>query len=87
MAISDKEQKAMGKTVQFTLDALDKPTPLFMKYIFRAIAFLSGVWAILPQDLLNIDVITMGQVNRWIIVGNTVILFAIKFFKWDYKQE
>lgn len=87
MPISDKEQKDLGKQVVFGMSAVAKPTPLWMKYIFRGFAFLSGVWALLPQDLLNIDANAMADISRWIIVSNTIMLFAIKFFGWDYKQQ
>lgn len=87
MAISDKEQKALGKVVTFGVDSISKPTPLFMKYTFRAFMFLSGVWALLPQDLLHLTDTQLATTNRWLIVGNTVMLFAIKFFSWDYKSE
>lgn len=85
---NEEALKAQGKTVQFGIGQVTNPTPLIAKYIFRAIAFLSGVWALLPQDLLtHISDDTYGQINKWIIVGNTVILFAIKFWGWDYKTN
>lgn len=87
MALSDKQQADMGKSIVFGTQSINKPTPLIFKHIFRAIAFLSGVWAILPQDLTNISDHLYADINKWIIVGNTVILFAIKFFSWDYKQD
>lgn len=85
--MTDKMQAAKGKVVKIGIQQIANPTPSWMKNIFRAIAFLSGVWALLPQDLIGCDDNLYGQVNRWIIVGNTVILFAIKFFGWDYKNE
>lgn len=84
---NEEALKAQGKVVRVGLAQVNNPTPLVAKYIFRAIAFLSGIWALLPQDLLNVHDDMYGQINRWIIVGNTVILFAIKFFGWDYKQD
>ena len=85
--ITDKEQQERGKTVQFGLAQINNPTPLTAKYIFRIIAFLSGVWALLPQDLLGLSSEILAATNKWIIVGNTVVMFAIKFFGWDYKNE
>lgn len=79
--------KAQGKTVQFGVKQLLNPTPMLAKYILRAVAFISGVWALLPQDLIGLSDDVYGQVNRWIIVANAIILFAIKFFGWDYKQD
>lgn len=87
MTVSDKEQKALGKQVVFGMDAIAKPTPLWMKYIFRGFAFLSGVWVLLPQNLKHLPPETLASINEWIIVSNTVMLYAIKFFGWDYKQE
>lgn len=83
MIMSDSEQKQDGKIVKFGVGQLANDTPIFMKYILRIVAFLSGLWAILPQDLIAMDDHTYGQINRWIVVGNTMLLFAIKFFGWD----
>jgi len=81
--MSDQEQLQEGKVVKFGIGQLTNDTPLFIKYIMRTVAFLSGVWGLLPQDLIAMDDHTYGQVNRWILVVNAVLLFAIKFFGWD----
>lgn len=81
--MSDAQQAESGNVVKFGIGQLLNPTPMWAKYIMRAVAFISGVWAILPQDLIHLTDAQYGQANRWIIVVNAVLLFAIKFFGWD----
>lgn len=87
MPTTDKDQAAQGKTVQVGIAMLSKPTPQWMKYILRGVALVSGIWALLPQDLLMVDDHDYGMINKWIIVINTVILFVIKFFGWSYPDN
>lgn len=85
--MTDKAQAESGKVITIGLGQINNPTPQFMKYIMRGAQFLSGVWALLPQDLFtNLSDAQYSHINKWIIVGNTVLLFAIKFFGWDYKN-
>lgn len=76
----------LKSVVRFGVGQLSNPTPLFAKHIFRAVAFLSGVWALLPQDLINLSDHAYGQANRWLLVANAIVLFATKFFGWDTKE-
>lgn len=76
-----------GKKLVVGAQALNQETPKAMKTVMRLLAFLSGVWAILPQDLINLTDEHYGMVNKWIIVANTVVLFAIKFFGWKNPNE
>ena len=85
--MSDEQQVEQGKVVKFGLGQLNNDTPLFIKYIMRGFAFLSGIWAILPQDLAALTDHQYGQANRWILFTNAVLLFAIKFFGWDTPKD
>lgn len=85
--MSDEQQVKEGKVLKFGVAQLNNETPAFMKYIFRTIAFISGVWALLPQDLLCLDDHHYARANKWILLANTLLLFAIKFFGWDEKNN
>lgn len=87
MAISDKEQKELGKTVTIGVDQLNNPTPLWIKYIFRTYTFIAGLWAIISPSITNIDAETLSEINKWLLVGVPIIHYSIKFFGWDYKHN
>lgn len=76
--------KTDSGTVKFGVGQLSNPTPVFVKNIFRAFALISGIWAILPPDMLHLAPTTLAEVNKWIIISNPLILFITKFFGWDY---
>lgn len=88
MAISDKEQAAQGKTVQVGLGMITKPTPNWIKNIFRGFSAASGIWGIVylakPAGL-NIDF--ANDVNSWIVLGLPAMHYIIKLFGWDYKHD
>jgi hypothetical protein len=87
MAISDKEQSAIGKVVKVGVDQLNNPTPIWIKYIFRTYTFLAGLWAIISPSITNIDEHTLAEINKWLLAGVPVIHYTIKFFGWDYKAN
>lgn len=72
--------------VSFGVKSLSKPTPPILHWIFGAVAFLSGIWALLPPELLHISKDVVAEVNHWIIISNSIMLFTIKFFGLDYKK-
>lgn len=85
--MSDQEQKEQGKVVKVGLEQLGNDTPIFMKYILRVFAFICGVWALLPQDLIALPEHTINSINRWIPIVNAILLFGIKFFGWAPKDN
>lgn len=85
--MTDIQAKEEGKVVGFGIGQLSNPTPRWMKSIMRVAAFFSGVWALLPQDLINLSDHNYAYVNKWIIVGNAILLFSIKFFGWKDPNE
>lgn len=87
MATTDKDQKEKGKTVQVGIAQLNNPTPTAIKYVFRTYTFLSGLWAILAPSITNIDEHTMGEINKWLLIGVPIMHYAIKFWGWDYKTN
>lgn len=88
MAISDKEQKALGKTVQVGLDQITNHTPIWLKTIFRVVSAICGVWGMVyiakPHGL---DMETANAINSWIVLGLPCMHYVIKLVGWDYKQD
>lgn len=87
MAISDKEQKEMGKEIVVGMQALNKPTPIWMKYIMRGFLYLSMLWAFLAPTLTDIPAYLLADINMWLLRGNGILSITIKFFGWDYKND
>jgi len=75
------------KVLNVGTSSISKPTPLFLKYIFRTYTFLAGVWAIAAPALTEIPEKYIALIDKWIIIGAAVIHFGIKFFSFDYKME
>lgn len=86
MAISDKAQAAQGKTVQVGLDQLNNPTPQWARITFRAILYLSAIWAITAPVVTEIPENVLMSINKYLLLGNAIINVTIKFFGWDFKQ-
>ena len=78
---------ASQKVVKFGVAQIKNPTPLFLKYIFRAVSFFSGLWALLAPAMTHITPETLADINKWLLIGNTIIHYAIKFFGWDWQPE
>lgn len=67
--------------------SLDKPTPKILKTIFKAILFVSGFWALVLAPSLNLSEALQGDINKWLIVGNSAMRFIISFFGLNYTEE
>lgn len=75
-----------GKVVKFGIGQLQNPTPLFVKYTFRCILFISALWALLSTQFgLPADV--MAMINKWLLIGNSTINLAIQFFGLDFENK
>lgn len=75
------------KVIKFGLSQVANPTPMALKYVFRVVSFCSGLWALLAPSFTHIDPQTLADINKWLLVGNTTIHYAIKFFGLDYKDN
>lgn len=75
------------KTLTFDTQGLSQPTPNVVKWVFTAVLFCSGLWALLASEFSFLPEHSQFIINKWLLVGNTVMRFAIKFFRWDYKSE
>lgn len=82
---TDQQAQAQGKTVQFGLDQFANPTPSAAKYIFRAVLYLSALWAVIMPMVTELPETTIAVINKYMLLGNAIINVTIKFFGWDYK--
>lgn len=87
LVTTDAQQKAMGKDWTVGLKQITNPTPMFLKTPMRILQFLSGLWVVIQPQLVDLPIELTDRINRYIILGNTVVFFAVKFFGWDYKQD
>lgn len=84
---TDKKQKQDGKVVKFGVKQVHNDTPVFVKWIFRAILYSSGLYALVIQPTLKLPVETQLLIDTWIIVGNNFIHFTTRFFGWDHPEN
>lgn len=84
--MSDKQQAAAGKTVQFGLDQLNNPTPVYAKQVFRAILYLSALWAVISPSVTELPAHTLASIDKYLLLANAIINVTIKFFGWDFKS-
>lgn len=78
MAITNKS----GDTLVTGTQALNQPTPMMLRYIFRAVLYLSTLWALLAPVMTDIPEPTQLLINKYLLLGNTIISGTIKFFGW-----
>lgn len=83
---SDKQQEAAGKSVTFGTDQLNNPTPVFIKNIFRAVLYVSALWAVIAPGITELDAGTLATINKYLLLGVAVVNVTIKFFGYDFKS-
>lgn len=86
MSITDQQNKNQGKTVQFGIGQFSNPTPTVAKQIFRAILYLSAIWAVVMPMITELPETTIAVINKYMLLGVAVVNVTIKFFGWDYKS-
>jgi hypothetical protein len=87
MAISDKEQKELGKVIRPGIAMLNKPTPQWMKYILRTVLYLSAVWAFLAPTITELSAEQLNTINMWLLRINGLLSVTIKFWGWTYEEN
>lgn len=85
--MSDAQQAAQGKVIGVGVGMLDKPTPMWMKYILRTVLYLSAVWAFLAPTLTEITPDTLNVINMWLLRINGLLSLTIKFFGWHNPND
>lgn len=63
--------------------ALNSPTPMMLRYVFRGVLYLSTMWALLAPVMTDIPEHTQLLINKYLLLGNTIISGTIKFFGWQ----
>lgn len=76
-----------NKVIKFGINQLNKPTPMILKYIFRTVSFLSGLWALLSGQFTHLTPEMTAEIFKWLLIANTAMHYAIKFFGWNYTDE
>lgn len=73
--------------VKIGFDQLNKPTPKYLKNIFKIILFVSAVWAFMAPQITEISPLIIASINKWLLIGNGIIRLAISFFGLDYQAD
>lgn len=76
-----------NKVVKFGADQIKNPTPVALKYVFRAYTFLVGLWAIVAPSFDWIPPSLVDDINKYLLIGVPVMHYSIKFFGWDYSDK
>lgn len=66
---------------------IGKPSPSWMKNIFKGLLYVSGLWAVLGPTCTNIDQHILDSINAWILRGLAIMRFTISFFHYDDIDE
>lgn len=83
---SDKQQKNEGKVVKVGLKQVNNDTPMWARWVFRIILYLSAVYVMAVQPNLDLSESVQALVNKWLLFGNAFINVTIKFFGWDFQR-
>jgi hypothetical protein len=87
MSTVDRQQKQMGKTVQFGIGQFANPTPHPAKVVFRIILYLSAIWAVISPSVTELPAHTLASIDKYLLLANAIINVTIKFFGWDYDNK
>lgn len=85
--MSDEQFKEQGATLKVGVDQLNNPTPMWLKYIFRTVLYLSALWTLIAPMLTDLSEIQLAEITKWLFIANTAINVAIKFFGWDFTTD
>ena len=70
--------------IKFGIAGYPKPTPSWIKNIFNALLYVSGVWAIFGPILTDIPQVVLSSINHYLLGLLPVMKFTISFFHYDY---
>jgi len=84
--LTDSQQADAGKVIKVGLAQLNHPTPNWINWIFRAILYTSGLFALISTQL-PLTNIQVEHIDKWLLIGNTLVHFSTKFFGWDFKDN
>lgn len=71
-----------------TKSALAGATPKAIQFFYRALLFLSGLWAlVIEPQFPNIPIKVGHDIDKWILIGNALIYYVCQFFGWVVPQK
>lgn len=71
-----------------TKSAMEGATPLAIKYAYRALMFLGGLWAlVIEPQFPHIPENIMHSIDKWILIGNAIIYYICQFFGWVIPKD
>ncbi len=66
-----------------TKSALAGPTPKAIQLFYRILLFCGGLWALIIQPQFpQIPSTVAHSIDKWVLIGNTLIYFLCQFFGW-----
>lgn len=72
--------------LKFGVGQFGKPTPVWMKTIFKTLLYVSGLWAIIIPLATNLSHALITEVDHWCVIGLAVMRFTISFFHYDFSE-
>lgn len=69
--------------VKFGLQGLNGATPKQVKTAYRVLMLLSTLWVTTIQPNFHFSDHLVGEINKWILVGNTGFYTICQFFGWN----
>ncbi len=71
-----------------TKSALAGATPKAIQFFYRTLLFLGGLWAlVIAPQFPKIPLEAAHQIDKWILIGNTLIYYICQFFGWVTPQS
>lgn len=81
MSLNDK-----NKVVKFGVNQVGKPTPPFLNWTFRIILYLSGLYVVVFQPMLNLPTEQVLLIDKILAGANLFVHFTTRFFGLDFKN-
>ncbi len=69
--------------IKVGMQGLSHPTPQVIKAIYRAIGLASAIWVMVIQPQFHLPEHIQMLVDKWLLVGNTLIYTLCQFFGWQ----
>lgn len=75
------------KEIKFGLSGLSGATPKQVKQAYRILMLLSTIWVATVQPNFHFSDHVVAEVNKWIVVGNSLFYTVCQFFGWNKSEE
>jgi hypothetical protein len=71
----------------FSLGNLRRETPIQFKRIYRIFMLVSTLWVATIQPKFNLDPILVADIDKWILVINSLVYHICQHFGWKIDSE